>query len=94
MIVTKELPKSRNVPVIGYIPISSDDYINVSKNLTQEHIDNIMFPEVISPLQHKFKSCNERLFHLHSKSIFRLSKLGVLSSIFIYLKDNFPLCES
>ena len=34
MIVTKEFLKSRNVPDIGSIPISSEDYINESNNLT------------------------------------------------------------
>ena len=36
MIVTKESLKSRNVPDIGSIPISSEDYINESKDLTEE----------------------------------------------------------
>ena len=44
MIVTKELLKSRNVLDMGSIPISSEDYIKESKNLTQEKIDNIMLP--------------------------------------------------
>ena len=34
MIVTKEFLKSNNVPDIGSIPISSEDYINESKNIT------------------------------------------------------------
>ena len=51
MVVPKELLKSRNMPDIGSIPISPKDYINESKNLTQEQIYNIMFPELISPLQ-------------------------------------------
>ena len=33
-IVTKEFLKSRNVPGIGSITISSEDYINESKNIT------------------------------------------------------------
>ena len=36
MLVTKDFLKSRNVPDIGYIPISSEDYINESNNTTQE----------------------------------------------------------
>ena len=36
MKVIKELLKSRNVPDIGSITIYSEDYINESKNLTQE----------------------------------------------------------
>ena len=36
MVITKELLKSMNVPDIGSIPISSEDYINESKNLIQE----------------------------------------------------------
>ena len=51
MIVTKYFLESRNVPDIGYTPDSSEDYINESNNLTQEHIENIMFPEVLSHLQ-------------------------------------------
>ena len=34
MIVTKELPKSRNMPDILSIPIYAEDYINESNNLT------------------------------------------------------------
>ena len=48
MVVTKEFLKSRNVPDIGSIKISSENYINESKNLTQEKIESIMFPEVPS----------------------------------------------
>ena len=43
--------KSRNVPDIGSILIYLEDYIKDSKNLTQEQIENIMFPEVLSTLQ-------------------------------------------
>ena len=50
MIVTNEFFRSRNVPYIGSITVYSVDYINESKNLTQEQIDNIMFTEVLSPL--------------------------------------------
>ena len=56
MILTKDLLKSSNVTDIGSIPISSEDYINESKNTTQEQIDNIMFLEVLSTLQQEFKS--------------------------------------
>ena len=35
MVVTNELLKSRNVPDIGSISISSEDYKNDSNNLTQ-----------------------------------------------------------
>ena len=44
IIITKDLLKSRNVPDIGKIPISSEDYITKSNNLTREQIENIMFP--------------------------------------------------
>ena len=44
MVVTKQLLKSGNVPEIVSIKISSEYYIKESKNLTQEQIDNIMFP--------------------------------------------------
>ena len=38
MLVTKDFLKSSNVPDIGSIPISSEDYINESNNLTQEKL--------------------------------------------------------
>ena len=94
LLVTKEFLKSRNVPDIGSIPISSEDYINKSKNITQEQIDNIMFPEVLSPLQQEFKFCHYKLSHPHPKSMFRLAKLGFLSLIFLDLKDDVPLFSS
>ena len=46
MVVTNYFFKSINVPDNRSIPISSEDYINKSKNFTQEQIDKIMFPEV------------------------------------------------
>ena len=94
MVVTKEFPKSRNVSDIGSIRIYSEYYINESNNLTREQIENIIFPEVISPLQQEFKYWNEKLSHLHPKSIFRLAKLGILPSIFIELKYDLRLCAS
>ena len=51
MLVTKKLLILSNVPDIGSIPIFSEYYINESKNLIKEQIDNIMFPEVIPTLQ-------------------------------------------
>ena len=51
VVVTKSFLKSRNVTDIGSIPISLEDYINESKNLTQKQIENIMFQEVLSRLQ-------------------------------------------
>ena len=36
IVVSKEFLKSRNVSYIGSIPISSEDFINESNNLTQE----------------------------------------------------------
>ena len=56
MEVTKDFLKPSNVPDVASIPISSEYYINESNNLTQEQIDNIMFPEVISPLQQELES--------------------------------------
>ena len=53
-----------------------------------------MFPEVISPLNKELKPWHDKLSHLHPKSMFRLAKLGVLSSIFLDLKDYAPLCKS
>ena len=65
--VTKEFLKSSIVPDIASIPISEEDYTNKSKISHKKKIDNIMFPEVLSPLQQTFKSCNDRLHPLHTK---------------------------
>ena len=65
-----------------------------SKNIIQEQIDKIMFPEVLSVLQQEFKSWNDKLSRLHPKYMFRLEKLGVIPSIFLDLKDDVPLCAS
>ena len=43
MIGTKEFLKSRNIPNIGFIPISLEDYINESNNLTQEKLRTSCF---------------------------------------------------
>ena len=42
-IVTKEFLKSGNVPGIGLITISSEDYINESKNITYHFWKNDIF---------------------------------------------------
>ena len=47
MVVTKDFLKSINVPYIGSISISSEEYIYKSKNITQEKIDNTLFPELL-----------------------------------------------
>ena len=78
-VVTKEILKSRNVPGIATIPISSEDYINESNNLTKEQIENIIFLEVLLHLQQEFNPCHEKLSHLHPKFMFSLVELGVLS---------------
>ena len=78
MILTKEFLKSSNVRDIVSIPISSGGYINESKNIKQEKIENIMFPEMLSPLQKEYKFWHDKLSQLHPKSMFTLSKLGVL----------------
>ena len=68
-VVTKELIKARNSPNIVSIMISLEYYINKPNNLTQEKNENIMFPEVLSPLQQKFKSWHGKLSRLHPKSM-------------------------
>ena len=35
-----------------------------------------MFPEVLSNLQQKLESWHDKLYHIHTKSMFRLEKLG------------------
>ena len=82
------------MPEIASITISLDDYINGSKNLTQEQIENIMFPEVLSNFKRALRSCNDKLSHLHPKSMLRLEKLGLLLEIILSLKDDVPLCVS
>ena len=94
MVFTKDLLKLSDFPDIVLIPIFSEDYFNESKNLVQEINQNIMFPEVLSHLQHEFKFCNDKLSYLHPKSMFRLEKLGVLPELLLDLKDDVPLCLS
>ena len=53
-----------------------------------------MFPEVLSNLQQEFKSLHIKLSLLYHKSMFRLTKFGVLPSTFIDLKDYVTLCTS
>ena len=48
------------------------------KILHKKKLENIMFPELISPLQHEFKYWNDKLSNLLPKSMFRLEKLEVL----------------
>ena len=43
MVLPKEFLKSIEVPYIGSIAISSEDYINYSSNLTQDLSENIIF---------------------------------------------------
>ena len=75
MVVTKDFLESRNLPCTASIPIYPAKYINESKNTTQEKIENIMFTEVLSLLQHELKSWHDKLFHLHLVSMFRLENL-------------------
>ena len=53
MIVTKDLLKSRNVPGIGFIPISSEGYIKKSNNLTPEKM---------------IISCFQKHYHLYNSN--------------------------
>ena len=55
-VFAKEFLKLWNVPDITSITIFSEDYVNLSNNLTQEQIENIMFPLFLSSLKQKFKS--------------------------------------
>ena len=94
MVVTKKFFKSRNFLDIGSIPFSTEDYINESNNLTQYQTENIMFPEMRSPLQQELIYWHDKLPHLHSKSMFRLANIGGLPSIFLDLKDYVPFFAS
>ena len=53
MIVTKELLKSSNVKYIVSIQNFSEDYINKSKNITQEKL---------------ITSCFQKFYHLYNRS--------------------------
>ena len=44
MVINKEFLKSSNVSYIRSITIYSYEYINESNNITQEQMDDIMFP--------------------------------------------------
>ena len=73
MVLPKEFLKSIEVPYIGSIAISSEDYINYSSNLTQDLSENIIFLKMLSLLQQEFKSWNDNLSHLNHKSMIILS---------------------
>ena len=66
-VVTKDLLKSSHISDITSILISSQYYINETKNLTQEKVENVIFPSLPSPLQQEFKSWHDKLSHLHPK---------------------------
>ena len=53
MVVNKDILQSRNVPNIGSIPISSEDYTKESKNFTQEKLITSFF---------------QKFFHLYNRS--------------------------
>ena len=88
MVLPKEFLKSIEVPYIWSIAISSEDYINYSSNLTQDLSENIIFLKMLSLLQQEFKSWNDKLSILHPKPMFRLEKMGVLSSSFLDLNQD------
>ena len=85
-LVMRELLKSRNVPDIESIPISSYYHVNKSKNLTQEQIENTISPGVISPLQQELKSWYDRLLYLRPKYMFRQENLVSSQSYFWTLR--------
>ena len=64
------------------------------KEFHTRKFDNIMFTEVLSPLQQELKFWHENLSHLHPKLMFILAEVGILPSIFLDLKDDLPLCVS
>ena len=94
MVVTTQFLNSRNVQDIRSIQDSSDEYISESKNLTQEQIENIMFFRSYITFTTGIKYFNDKFYHLHPKSMFRIEKLGVLPSSFIDLKDDVTFCAS
>ena len=53
-----------------------------------------MFPEVLSLLKSESKSWNNKLSHLHPKSLCRIAKPRVLPSVSLDLKDDVTFCAS
>ena len=53
-----------------------------------------MFIEVLSPLQQESEYGHNKLSHLHTKYMFRLAKLGLLPSIFLYLNNDVHIFAS
>ena len=51
-----------------------------------------MFPDVLPPLQQELTSWNDKLSHLHPKSMFRLEKLDVLPRRLLDLQYYVTLC--
>ena len=49
-------------------------------------IDNIMFSKLLSHLQKELESIRDKISNLHTKSMFRISKIGVLPEIFLDMK--------
>ena len=60
----------------------------MNSRISRKKNDNIMFPEVLPPLQQEFKSWHDKLSHIHPKSTFRLAKPGPLP------KKNVSPCAS
>ena len=59
---------------------------NESKNLTQETIEDILFPEVLSLLHQGSNFLYEKLSRLHPKSMVRLAKHGFLPTNILNIK--------
>ena len=81
MIVTKDFIKSGNSPDIGYILISSEDYKNKSKNLTQEKLRTLCFQKGY----HLYTRISDPYMTSYPTSI-------VLPKKFLDLKDDVSLC--
>ena len=74
--------------------ISSKYYVNGSNNLTLEKNENIQFSEVLPFLQQDLKFRHGRILHIHPTQMLCLEWLGVITRLFIEIKDDVLLCYS
>ena len=59
------------------------NYMNKSKHLITNQIENIQLPKLLSPLHNEFKPYHYMLLYLHPKYMLFLEQLRVLTKHFI-----------
>ena len=91
---TKEHLRSPTNPDIGWIPTSTPELESAARHLTDEQIEEITLPMHLSPLQQEFLSRHCQLLHLPFSTMLRMSKIGLLPSRFLKLRNDLPPCVS